>query len=211
MKTFRDLYISLNGTDYQKLPILFGKYCSSPWSLSEDEENDPKLSGPQPFCYKSDGSSGIAPAGLYLFQKHPGTWYVANIIPTQAKKLNYIEYNAVLEHFFENIVEPAIAKSPIEAQITTDEISIKSVAGSDVEDALRHFSGLANKSTGSSHPYDRERWFDFLISAHKSHSQPDVDLVIRTLVEMGWAEDIAYELGLEYEFSSNLLSYAAGH
>lgn len=209
MKTFRDLYISLNGTDFEELPSLFESYCRPPWSRMEDKEGGLGLSGPQPYCYESDGSSGLSPAALFLFQKAPGTWYVSNIVPTQASELNYDEYNSVLEHFFEHVVKPAISDTKIRAEITTNEISIGSVAGKEVEDALKRFSNLANKSTGSSHPLDRERWFEFLLLAHDAHSTLDVDLVIRSLMEMGWADDRAHDLGVQYEFSQDLLSYAA--
>ena len=208
MKIYRDLYISLNGTDERELASRLDQHCVPPWSRNEKKEDGLWLTGPQPYCYEADGTSPIAPAALFLFQKSPGTWYVSNIVPTQVSELDCDKYNCVLEHFFENVVEPAIAGTEIDAEITSNEISVESIAGHEVEDALLRFSNLANKSTGSSHPLDRERWFEFLLLAHEARAELHVDLVIRALVEMGWPEDRAYELGLQYEFSNDLLSYA---
>ena len=80
------------------------------------------------------------------------------------------------------------------------------MAGVEVEDALKRFSSLANKSTGSSHPLDQKRGFEFLILAHNAHDKLDVNLVIYTLRELGWSEERAIELGLEFEFAESLLS-----
>lgn len=73
--------------------------------------------------------------------------------------------------------------------------------------ALESFSKLANKSTLGGHPRDQERWFRFLYLAHKADKQIDVDLVIKSLEDLRWSNDDAYRLGLQFEFSQNLLSF----
>ena len=102
---------------------------------------------------------------------------------------------------------PAIEGSSITADLTSNKISVGSVAGDEVEKALVRFSNLANKSTGSSHPLDRKRWLEFLILAHEAGSDLHADLIIRSLVELGWSEGKAIELGIEFEFAEDLLSY----
>jgi hypothetical protein len=65
---------------------------------------------------------------------------------------------------------------------------------------------LANKSTGASHPKDKERWFEFLISAHRTSARLDADLLARWLSEAeGWPEDTAHALAIDYEFALGLL------
>ena len=132
---------------------------------------------------------------------------MSNIVPTEASELTYDQYNLALENFYENIVLPAIEGSAITADLTSNQISVGSVAGEDVEKALMRFSNLANKSTGSSHPLDRNRWFEFLILAHESESNLYADLIIRSLVELGWSDEKAIQLGIEFEFAKDLLSY----
>ena len=74
-------------------------------------------------------------------------------------------------------------------------------------DALRRFNALANKSTGASHPYDRQRWFDFVIQTHTDRSELDPDLLHRWLIESeDWPEDQASDLAIEYERSRALLA-----
>src|SRR3546814_3953965 len=47
--------------------------------------------------------------------------------------------------------------------------------------ALRRFSAAANKATGASHPLDQRRWFDFIISAHRSGKDIGTDRLARWL------------------------------
>ena len=44
---------------------------------------------------------------------------------------------------------------------------------------LHSFSELANKSTGSNHPNDRERWFDFIIQTY--HDGTDASGVLERI------------------------------
>ena len=76
-----------------------------------------------------------------------------------------------------------------------------------VAEALRRFSVLANKSTGASHPLDRDRWFDFILLAHRENAQLDASVLARWLSESeGWFEDCARDLAGEYERSRSLLT-----
>lgn len=208
MKTFRELYLHLNGASIEEIGASLTRHCRSPWRRCEDKENDLGLSGRKPLCFESQGGGEISPAALFLFPKKDDVWNVSNIVPTKESELGPKKYNLVLENFLANVVTPAIAGTSATVEVSSDEISIGSVAGTEVERALVSFSNLANKSTGSSHPSDRERWFEFLILASEAEPSPDTELVINTLIELGWSEEKAYDLGLRYEFANGLLSYA---
>ena len=132
---------------------------------------------------------------------------MSNIVPTEQNELTHDQYNDALISFNEQIIQPAIIDTPITAQLTSDVITVASVAGIEVENALKRFSKLANKSTGTSHPSDQKRWFEFLTMAHHAHAKLDVNLIIHTLRELGWSGERAYELGLQFEFAESLLSY----
>jgi len=71
-------------------------------------------------------------------------------------------------------------------ELTSDVITVGSVADVGVENVLKCFSTLANKSTGASHPLDQKCWFEFLTLAHHAHNKLDIDLVISTLKELVW-------------------------
>ena len=71
---------------------------------------------------------------------------------------------------------------------------------------LRSFSTLANKSTGSAHPLDEQRWFAFIIAVHKDGSPLDAGTLGRWLIEdEAWPEDSAHTLTIEYEVARSLL------
>lgn len=211
MKTFRDLYIHLNGVDLEIFSNDLERQSKAPWRRRKDKEEDLGGTGDKPICFESSKGSSVAPAALFLFPKNQETWWVSNIVPTEKSELTYDEYNAALENFFENIVRPAIEETPVTAELTSNEITIGSLAGVEAEKALVRFSNAANKSTGSSHPLDRKRWFEFLILVHEAKADLHADLIIRALVELGWSEERAIELGLQFEFAEDLLSYIHEH
>lgn len=205
MKKFQDLFLQLNGTDINSLVDSLTQHCNSLWKRRPDKEDG--AGGYRPYCFESVGNESLAAAALFLYEKASGVWYVSNIVPTVERELSYEQYNSLLRDFASNVVTPAIEELTVIADLTTDEISISSVAGQSVEEALRRFSNLANKSTGTSHPYDQKRWFEFVAMAYKSSNELSADLVIRTLVEFGWPEDMAFELGIKYEYAIDLLTH----
>ena len=207
MKTFRDLYIQLNGVNTETFTQKLESQTNSIWVRRKDKEEIG--SGEEHFmCFeavKNDTSMSVA---LFLFPYSDAeTWWVSNIVPTEQNELTHDQYNDALMSFNEQIIQPAIIDTPITAQLTSDVITVASVAGIEVENALKRFSKLANKSTGTSHPSDQKRWFEFLTMAHHAHAKLDVNLIIHTLRELGWSGERAYELGLQFEFAESLLSY----
>ena len=207
MKTFRNLYIHLNGVDIETFSNGLERQSKVPWVRRKDKEEELGGMGDKAICFEAKKGTSVKPAALFIFPKEGETWWVSNIVPTEVSELTHDQYNAALENFFESILQPAIKDSPISAELTSNEVSVGSVAGVEVEKALVRFSNLANKSTRGSHPLDRKRWLEFLILAHESGSELYTDLVIHTLVELGWSEEAAIELGIQFEFSQDLLSY----
>jgi hypothetical protein len=207
MKAFRDLYVHLNGADIEDFVEKLARQCPSPWKRRLDKEKDIESLIGKGFCFERGKKTKSPSAALFLFPKNDDIWHVSNIVPIDVRELSYDQYNEVLEEFLESIVEPVIAGTNIRTEMTSNEITVGSVAGKSVEEALVRFSNLANKSTGSSHPKDRQRWFEFLLLANEAPSKLNADLVIRALIELGWSEDRAYELGSQFEFADDLLSY----
>ena len=208
MKTFRNLYIHLNGVDLAIFVKNLENELKAPWIRRRDKENEIPSIVINPICLEVQKGSAVVPSVLFIFQKDKETLWVSNIVPTEKAKLTYEQYNSVLENFHENVVVPAIQGTSITTNLTSDQISIGGVTGEEVEKALVDFSDLANKSTGISHPLDNKRWLEFLVLAHEASSNLDPDIITRTLVERGWPEDEAFKLGIQFEFAQDLLSYA---
>jgi hypothetical protein len=210
MKVFRDLYIRLNGSKIEDLIEQFTARTGDHWNRALDREKDAGSMGEKAFSFEHTAGDGLERAGLSLFQKEGDTWYVPNIIPLDSSQLSRDQYNKILENFLDTIVSPSIAGLPVTAELSGDVVILKDVVGEDVAALLHKFSVLANKSTGSSHPCDRNRWFDFLIAVQRKRISLDTDLLINSLMEDGWSEDRAHDLAIEYEFAIGLLDYKEG-
>lgn len=208
MKQFRDLYINLNGESIDKFIDALTEKTSNVSSWERDKEREEKNSFQHDgvFAFRFNKSGDIPDSGLTLMIKETGLLYVPNIVPLESGELGKSKYNKILISFYENLIIPTIENTSITANLTNDEITIQEVAGEDIAKSLKQFSALANMSTGASHPRDQERWFKFLTLSYNCEDLY-VDLVINTLIEYGWPEDKAYELGLQYEFSCDLLKY----
>lgn len=151
---------------------------------------------------------------------------VGNIVPLQKNQLSIDEYNAVLDLFYEEIIVPNQSRLK----------GIKIVGPeSDVFDPLKyiskealkkleHFCNGANKTTGSSHPSDEERWFDFICQTVDDNQTFDYDTIFRFLMDedywgkkepgflgaighFAWDEEHAGELATEYDNYVRILSY----
>ena len=89
---------------------------------------------------------------------------------------------------------------------------------------LERFCNAANKSTGSSHPCDEERWFDFICQTVEDDRTFDYDTIYRFLMDedywgkkeegfigavghFAWDEEHADELATEYDNYVRILTY----
>ena len=147
----------------------------------------------------------IDEAALVLWQDGAG-YKVSNIVPRNVGELGIRKYNAILCDFATRIAEAAAPAGGFSVELSSSYESLDDWMDSGPADALRRFSHLANKSTGATHPRDKERWQTFLIAAHRASRRLDTDQLERWLIEVdGWSGDPARELVLEYEFALGLL------
>lgn len=157
--------------------------------------------------FQRGGDADLPPAGLTLLANHDG-YYVPNIVPLEVGELTYTQYNAILADFIARVVEPIAARYDYEIETTEPRQTLEDWVSNDTVVKLRHFSRLANKSTGASHPMDERRWFDFIIAVHRAGERLDADLLARWLHEAdGWGQDSAHRLASNYEKSLGLLQY----
>lgn len=129
---------------------------------------------------------------------------IINIIRTK-RSINMDEYNELLLEF-----GSAVQSAGFKVKIFNDEISIQERLSQESANAFLSFSNSANKSTGHSHPYDKERWFSFLYSMINNdiNNELSFDEARGFFVEYGWSEDMACELARDMEYGLSAMKYA---
>lgn len=151
---------------------------------------------------------------------------VGNIIPLEKNELSVDEYNSILMEFYNDVIKP-YKKNGTEIEIlkpSNDEFEPLSVISEEALRKLKAFCNGANKSTGSSHPCDQERWFEFICQTVDDDMMFDATTLatflqdesywgkkdegfIGVIGRYAWDEEKAYELALEYESLSGILQY----
>lgn len=151
---------------------------------------------------------------------------VGNIVPTEKSQLSVEEYNAVLVQFYDDVIKPYKERGT-ELDITQPSDDIfdpTSIISNEALRKLKLFCNAANKSTGSSHPCDQERWFDFICQTVDDERIFDYSTLANFLQDetywgkkseefigvigsFAWNEEHAYELAGEYERACEILQY----
>ena len=208
MLVFQDLVLRGKKNDLLEIRKALLKQVAAPWSHAKDRESEisANASSSDVIVFTREKGEGIEAVGLMLWS-HEDSYEVTNIVPRDIRELSFQGYNAALQDFVTRIVEPAIRVVGFQIEMTPERQSLNDWVAADVAEALRRFSAAANKSTGSSHPSDRKRWFEFLFAAHRSPRRLDTDRLGRWLIEAeGWPENTAHDLIIEYEFGLSLLN-----
>ena len=213
MKVFRDLEITIHDSQIDKFISHLESKLTIGWKRDKDmEARGIKFGDERYFYFVCDKAEGKEAALVALLQRDANTLYVVNIVPRKVGELTFDQYNAVLMEFYEKFVIPLTTELDIDVSLTKDQQSIEDWISSESATKLKRFSVLANKSTGSSHPLDQERWFDFIISVVRNDEDLYPDRLKRWLIEEeGWHEDMVVELAIEYEQNIALLKYYRSH
>lgn len=160
--------------------------------------------GARQFCFVKRDDPRLSPVEVWLALRDAEV-YVSNIISRQAE-LDRDGYNSVLVAFFKDLVQPAVSQLGLRYTFASDHVSIGDLLPAPVAEKLKLFSRAANKATGSSHPLDAERWFDFMAEYHRSNGSLPAQTLARWLCEEeGWPEEVAARLASEFEFGVDLL------
>jgi mRNA-degrading endonuclease toxin of MazEF toxin-antitoxin module len=151
-----------------------------------------------------------SPSGTIFISVDDRELKLTNIIPIDKSRLTYDEYNSIVDEFYNNYIKNIIEKTGLSVQIyiSPSQLSIEDIVESTVVSKLKIFSMAANKSTGSAHPLDKRRWFDFIIESFRRDEIIPNDYLYRWLVEIeGWEDEKATDLVIDYENSIELLKY----
>lgn len=216
MEVFRDLYISVEPDRMAAMADAIERSAPAGWGRDRGAEerarSAPALRPKPTFCF-SCSAEGRRPAGMaILMQRDARTFSVPNIIPTVKHQLRHGEYNTILEDFYDRVIRPHAEQAGVTATLTAGQAELEHWMSHDTAELLRRFSTCANKSTGSSHPADRDRWNAFVVAAYQDASKMDAADLRRWLLEVdGWPPEVADQLAVEYEYGRGLLGFADGH
>jgi hypothetical protein len=181
----------------------------TPWRHAAERETSfvaLLADGEDAIAIQRDAVDGLPACGLTLWQEGDG-YKVTNIVPLESGELGIECYNTLLDDFVRRVAEPASEGGELfELEISSPLAAIEDWMSPETATALRRFSALANKSTGSAHPLDRQRWFAFVIHAYRDNRRADTGQLTRWLIEVeGWPPELAHELAGEYETGIALL------
>ena len=212
IEDFQDLFLRSSAEHRTELREALQRHVKAPWRHAKDREQ--KISedsgNSNVILFARESTNGIASSLLILSRTSDG-YKVTNIVPLQKHRLNVSEYNDVLNDFANRIAKPASKDSGFQVEDSKRKHAITDWTSQEAARALHRFSMSANKSTGSSHPSDQHRWFQFLFAVHKAHKAQgkvlDTHLLGRWLEEVEhWPSEVATKLVLEYEFALDLLN-----
>jgi hypothetical protein len=207
MKVYGDLVLSGPPVALLSAVAAIEQSLSAGWERSHELES--RIRAANARCFVAPETASHPAGALWLAKREQGGWYVANIVPMDAGGLTEDQYNSILTEFYERFVKGVAESAGVKAVLGKTDKSPADYMSSAAVDRLDRFSALANKSTGSGHPADQERWFDFIIQIHNDQRGPDAGTLVDLLSEyFGWPHEKASELASEYELGRALLRQA---
>jgi hypothetical protein len=181
--------------------------CSG-WSRRVEEEASANDSVADEHAYYVCEPTPQRPRALLaIYRKDKTTFYVSNIVPAEVSELSHDQYNAILLDFHDHVLRKLSTDFPVTMIASGDQRRLEDILSPEAMTLLKRFCGLANKSTGSAHPMDRERWYDFLIMVGNQRPALTAHDVMRWLTEVdAWPARTAQDLVIEFEFAFGLLA-----
>lgn len=214
MEQFRELYIKVDKDHTKEFAAAVEAALTDGWTRAVEAEKQGKEVGGfldgEFFYYMRDDRREREPVMVAIYRKDAETLYVSNVVPLKGWQLSHQQYNGALQDFHDNILSKLKAEFPITFMLGSDQLQIGRMMSPEAFALLRQFSAAANKSTGSSHPSDQQRWFAFLATLSRTKHHFDVSSLFRWLTEVEkWPEKVAHSLASQFEFATELLRYVA--
>ncbi|MFH1701739.1 MAG: hypothetical protein ABIE07_14280 [Candidatus Zixiibacteriota bacterium] len=210
MKVFRDLEIIIKPDQIKDLIGKITDMLDANWTRNyQNEERVVKNLGRDVcFCFNRRNDKGVQATMLVLMRNNDDKIYVSNIVPTAVGHITDDQYNQILVEFYDKFIDPLENELDFKGILSSDNQTIEDWVSEKCAGLLRTFSAAANKGTGSHHPCDQERWFEFIIEAQKQKPKLEAHVLERWLFEEEkWTEEIASELAFEYENGISLLDF----
>jgi hypothetical protein len=208
MKVYADLMMKGASDALATAVTSIERTLSAGWERSHELESRARIGEAR--CFVAPAMNSHPAGALWLaFRPDLGDWYVANIVPMEVGSLTADQYNSILREFHDSIVKPATAMLPVKVTLGAFERAPTDYMSDAATERLRLFSIQANKNTGSGHPDDQRRWFQFILQVDRDGRGPDAATLTDLLREhFDWPAERASELASEYEFGRALLREA---
>ena len=213
MKDFQDLIIEGKSNIIIELFEFVTKNLQTGWRRDAETEKRTKEHSPLDnenyFCFYVD-TKFLSKATLFFhLSLDKDICELTNIIPKNKSEMSYDEYNDILNSFYNLYLKPNSDQFGIHVKMTPPDLRLENLISQESFEKLKRFSRAANKSTGSSHPLDRKRWYDFIIYYYQNDLHKiESDFILRWLIEEeSWPEKRAFDLIIEFEFGIGLLEY----
>jgi hypothetical protein len=210
MKVFQDLELKGDNRKLVEALASLRAWSAPHWKHDADSANHlnkQSLGTPPLDCYEFSGQGELPAASLWLIHdERASSIRVTNIVPREVGELTYDEYNAILNEFYSKLAGPVSQRFGLSTNLSASEVDIEQWLSPKAARLLRAFSQLANKSSGSSHPMDRDRWFAFVVESHLERAKLTSSELRRWLIEHEhWGDSKAWDLSIQYEFGRDLL------
>lgn len=208
MKIFRELKIGRDSMQINHFINHINNYVNGDWQYEYD--------GEYLFFDYTGNHLPQSRISIYANKQQSGFLRVGNIIPLQKAILSVEEYNKILLKFYEDIILPFKNANPdvIIDGPSDDTFDPLQIISKSALEKLKRFSNIANKSTGSAHPNDRERWFDFICQTVDDDKIFDYDILKPFLQDesfwgknKAWNELFSEQLAEEYELCCEILLF----
>jgi hypothetical protein len=142
---------------------------------------------------------------IWLWKKN-NYFEIFNIIPTKPGSFSYSQYNYILNQFFLFVVSDVVLQLGLQTESSKPNKSIEEIIGKDAAESLIRFSKGANKVTGNTHPYDFDRWCEFVFIIFREKIPLNIDEFVRWLKdEENWSDEMAWKLGIDLEYALDIL------
>jgi hypothetical protein len=211
MKAFRELTIAGSPEAVERFMGALLETVGGDWErdTTSEERLLPSVTGKM-YCFVCSQQEERPRAALWLHQDAPTHASVTNVFPILKGSLTRAEYNAIMAEFHRRFVKPAAREAGVKATLSEENVSIETWVSPRTAELLRRFSRLANRSTGTTHPLDEHRWFEFVWAAHTERTGLPAEILAQWLEEdEGWPEDQAFKVAQEYEKGRALLAFPA--
>lgn len=210
MEVFKELVLRGTRQELAEFISCVEQSLKDGWKRNYEPEKRAAAGGGTPqYCFQCPATERWPESWLFImFKANSNCAYVSNVVPSAIGKIALSQYNMIVTEFFTRFVEPSLAtfRGRIECTISTGREDLRDWMSANAATLLQEFSSTANRSTGSSHPLDRQRWLAFLVTIHQEGSKLTGSQLKRWLAEEAhWPIDVVSDLIIEFEFAIDVL------
>lgn len=207
ISVFQDLNIYASDDFIYHLVELVSRQKKNGWTRNIEREKSISVQT-EMYCLACTKKGKREAANLWIAKHAEGKWYISNIVPTELRELSYGQYNFILQQFHDTFISGEAKLSGIEIDLSPPEKCLTDYIDEHAARLLNAFLGLANQSTGTGHPCDEERWYQFVFYVHSKNyfDEFHTSILYRFMEEVyKWPGDRANKIVIEYETAIRML------